>query len=241
MTAPPLHDTTTDRADAAATRAVLPVGAFEQHGPHLPLTTDTIIADAIAQRVARAIGAARLPALPVSCSHEHASFPGTVSITAATLDAVIGDLVASLRGQGMRGLVIVNGHGGNHALANIAQQINVAAPFVLVLPQRSHIERAFRDAGLTTTPHADMHAGEMETSVMLHVRPDAVRMDRAVDVVADDRTLLHLRGMEAYTPSGVIGRPTLATAEKGAAYLDRLLDAVADDLQRFVTLTTSSR
>ncbi|MCA9291795.1 MAG: creatininase family protein, partial [Phycisphaerales bacterium] len=79
------------------------------------------------------------------------------------------------------------------------------------------------------------------TSVMLHLAPDAVRMDRAADVVADDRTLLHLRGMRAYTTSGVIGRPTLATAAKGAAYLDRLLDAFADDLRIFVTLTTSSR
>lgn len=117
-----------------ASVAVLPVGSFEQHGQHLPLTTDTLIACLIAQRLADSYELLLLPPVTMSCSHEHASFAGTVSISATTLVAIVDDIRASLRHRGIDKLVVVNGHGGNYVLANVAQQANVDGRHVLLFP-----------------------------------------------------------------------------------------------------------
>src|SRR6266540_6245 len=105
--------TTFEERERAARVALLPVGSFEQHGPFLPLATDTVVA----MTVARAIGAItpmlQLPPVTISCSHEHAAWSGTVSISAATLFAVVNDVAESVRRSGVERLVIVNGHGGN--------------------------------------------------------------------------------------------------------------------------------
>ncbi|MGW4720927.1 creatininase family protein [Nocardia sp. NPDC004260] len=111
----------TDVADAAARIAVLPVGSFEQHGDHLPLITDTVIACLIARQLAENYPLLLLPPLTISCSHEHEPFAGTVSLSPATLIAVISDIRRSLDRSGITTLVLVNAHGGNYVLGNIAQ------------------------------------------------------------------------------------------------------------------------
>ncbi|WP_084526267.1 creatininase family protein [Nocardia vaccinii] len=107
--------TSTDVARQGANTAVLPVGSFEQHGEHLPLITDTAIACLIAERLADTYDLFLLPPVTISCSHEHAGFAGTVSISAATLIALIDDVRLSLERSGIDKLVLVNGHGGNYA------------------------------------------------------------------------------------------------------------------------------
>jgi creatinine amidohydrolase len=121
--------------------AVLPVGSFEQHGRHLPLATDTIVASLIAERVAEHYGLFRLAPLTFSCSHEHEGFAGTVSIDAQTLIAVVSDIRASLGRHGIQRLVIVNGHGGNYVLSNIAQQANVEQRTVGLFPGREDMRQ----------------------------------------------------------------------------------------------------
>src|SRR3712207_6376850 len=108
--------TSPDVRDAAPDIAVLPVGSFEQHGGHLPLITDTAIACIIAKAVTDAHALFLLPPLTISCSHEHAGFAGTVSISASTLTRVIEDIVASLKAQGFGKLIIIRGHGRNYVL-----------------------------------------------------------------------------------------------------------------------------
>lgn len=103
--------TSTEEADRQAKIAVLPVGSFEQHGHHLPLATDSIVACAIAEAAAARYDLFLLPPITISCSHEHAGIAGTVSISASTLHQVIRDIAASLERQGIRQLVLVNGHG----------------------------------------------------------------------------------------------------------------------------------
>jgi creatinine amidohydrolase len=105
--------TSEDEARRAARIAVLPVGSFEQHGGHLPLVTDTVVACAIAARLAAAYDLFLLPPVTMSCSHEHSSWPGTVSISHTTLTAVVTDVYAPLQRSGVKRLVLVNGHGGN--------------------------------------------------------------------------------------------------------------------------------
>lgn len=206
--------------------AVLPVGSFEQHGRHLPLATDTIVASLIAERVAEPYGLFRLAPLTFSCSHEHEGFAGTVSIDAQTLIAMVSDIRASLARQGIERLVIVNGHGGNYVLSNIAQQANVEQRTVGLFPGREDMAAARQAAGMVTTTSEDMHGGEWETSVLLDACPDLVRDDYLdADHDAPQRPYLHLLGTAGYAEAGIIGRPSLATADKGRLALASLVES----------------
>jgi creatinine amidohydrolase len=218
---------TTDPEVADARLAVLPIGSFEQHGPHLPLVTDTLIAVAIADRIIAGHGALQLPPVTFSCSHEHADFAGTVSVSAATLAAIVTDVAQSLQGQGIRRLLIVNGHGGNYVLHNLVQQASLQAGIQIGLfPTREDWTEAREAAGMGSDSHEDMHAGELEVSILLAAFPDAVREGwEHDDHAADDRRHLSVLGMSAYTKSGVIGRPSLASPEKGRVALDHLAGA----------------
>ncbi|MFE9221516.1 creatininase family protein [Streptomyces lavendulae] len=215
--------TSTDVQEQQPRVAVLPIGSFEQHGRYLPLITDTAIACTIGQEIADAYPVHLLPPITMSCSHEHAAFPGTVSISAKTLYAVIDDIRASLARSGITKLVIINGHGGNYVLSNIVQEANVDGPAVALFPLGSDWDRARDDAGLASDRHADMHAGEIETSILLHAAPELVREGFAdADHDGGPRPFLLVQGMSAYTESGVIGSPSHATAGKGKAVLESL-------------------
>ncbi|WP_030726345.1 creatininase family protein [Streptomyces sp. NRRL S-237] len=215
--------TSTDVQEQQPRVAVLPIGSFEQHGRYLPLITDTAIACIIGQEIASAYPVHLLPPITMSCSHEHASFPGTVSISAKTLFAMVDDIRTSLARSGITKLVIINGHGGNYVLSNVVQEANVEGPSVSLFPLGADWDRAREHGGLVSDRHADMHAGEIETSILLHAAPELVG-DGFADADHDGgpRPFLLVHGMSAYTDSGVIGYPSLATAEKGKGVLDSL-------------------
>lgn len=224
-------DTTLDERDRSATVAVLPIGSFEQHGPHLPLTTDTVVAGTLAGGIAAAYPVRRLPPITFSCSHEHAAWPGTVSISATTLVAVVNDVAASLHRAGVTSLVLVNGHGGNYVLGNVVQEASLGPLRMALFPGEADWDAARSAAGLETSVLRDMHAGELETSILLHAHPHLVRPHFAqADEVADDRRHLLSRGLQAYTESGVVGRPSLASARKGRDLLASLVRSFADYL-----------
>ncbi|MCA1672418.1 MAG: creatininase family protein [Actinobacteria bacterium] len=213
--------TSHDEAARAANVAVLPIGSFEQHGGHLPLATDTLIAAAIAKRVSSDYDLLLLPPITIGCSHEHADFTGTVSISSVTLYAIVTDVAASLGRAGMTKLVLINGHGGNYVLSNVAQESNVGEHSTVLFPRSEDWTDARRAAGLITSNHEDMHGGEAETSILLATAPETVRSSyHAADFTADERRNLLTVGVRAYSASGVIGRPSLATAEKGRRLLD---------------------
>jgi creatinine amidohydrolase len=215
--------TTTEERDRSASVALLPVGSFEQHGPYLPLITDTVIACTIAAVIATEHPVRVLPPVSISCSHEHATWPGTVSISATTLCAVVRDIAESLRASGTDCLVVVNGHGGNYALGNVVQE---AGGRMALFPSVADWQAAHAAAGLRTSLDSDMHAGELETSILLHAHPTLVKPGyQAGDWLADDRNHLLTLGLTAYTSSGVVGRPSLASAEKGRGLLASLVDS----------------
>lgn len=207
---------------AAAGRRLLavPLGSTEQHGPHLPLATDTIVAAALVERLAAARhDVAVAPALPYGSSGEHAGFPGTLSIGQAALEAVVVELVRSA--DAFAGVVLVSGHGGN------------AEPLArAVATARSEGRRAL--AWVPAVPGGDAHAGRTETSLLLALAPGAVRSAAAEPGEARplDEIMPALRsgGVSAVSPNGVLGDPTGANAAEG----ERLLDALAVDLAQAV-------
>jgi creatinine amidohydrolase len=223
-------DTTEDvrsrGAGVSAQVAVLPVGSFEQHGPYLPLATDTLVACAVAREIAEAYPVHLLPPVTMACSHEHAAWPGTVSISSVTLHAVVRDIADSLRRSGIETLVVVNGHGGNYVLGNVVQESSARGERMALFPAAEDWETALERAGVLTSLLTDMHAGEIETSILLHAHPELIRPGyETSDFVADDRRHLLTLGMSGYTESGVIGRPSLGSAEKGKALLASLADS----------------
>jgi creatinine amidohydrolase len=226
------------RAAGVSTQvAVLPVGSFEQHGPYLPLATDTLVACAVAREIAAAYpGVHLLPPVTISCSHEHADWPGTVSISSVTLHSVVCDIAQSLRRSGVDALVVVNGHGGNYVLGNVVQESSARGERMALFPAAEDWEAALQRAEVATSLLTDMHAGEIETSILLHAHPELIRPGyETSDFVADDRRHLLTLGMSGYTDSGVIGRPSLGSAEKGR----ELLASLADSFGAVFSLLTS--
>ncbi|MDQ1395797.1 MAG: mycofactocin precursor peptide peptidase, partial [Acidimicrobiaceae bacterium] len=196
----------------------VPLGSTEQHGPHLPFTTDTDIAARLAEGLARARhDVVVAPALPFGSSGEHAGFPGTLSIGAAALECVVVELVRSA--DAFAGVVLVSAHGGN------AEPL-AAAVVTLRHEGRRVLPWSPRIAG------GDAHAGRTETSMMLAVRREAVALDRAEAgercPIEELMPRLRAGGVAAVAPNGVLGDPAGATAEEGEALLDGLLaDLVA--------------
>ena len=207
---------------------VVPVGSLEQHGPHLPLDTDTRIAVAVARRACqRRAGVALAPALPVGASGEHAAFPGTLSIGTEALTACLIELGrhASLHWPAM---LMVNGHGGN------VTAVEAAAG-------RLRYEGRACSAWHAALPEGDAHAGRSETSVMLALAPGAVRLDAAergeVRPLDEILPLLRERGVRAVSANGVLGDPAGASAAEGERLLARLTDGLNATLDRLLEQT----
>ncbi|MGA4800777.1 creatininase family protein [Streptomyces lavendulocolor] len=211
--------------------AILPVGSYEQRGAHLPPITDTAIACIITRELAAAYPVLPLSPISIACSHEHGTWSGTVSISARTLHAVITDIAQSLETSGIRKLVLVNAHGGNYVLSNIVQEANVTDARMGLFPQSREWKRARQQAGQVSNSYDDMHAGEIETSILLHAEPSLVRPGyETTHHDGGERPFLLTQGMRAYTKTGVIGFPSYATAERGKAVLASLVGSFAEHL-----------
>jgi creatinine amidohydrolase/Fe(II)-dependent formamide hydrolase-like protein len=206
--------------------ALLPVGAIEQHGPHLPLDCDAWDAERLAHDVARGCTEPRplvLPLVPYGVSYHHDDFPGTLSVNPHTLSRFVVDLGMSAARHGVRKLVIVNGHGGNIPALQFAAQIINRDAHIFTCVDTGETSDA-EVARLLETPH-DVHAGEYETSTTLANRPERVFMDRAEAHVprfssryldfGSTVSVAWFGRTSRISPSGVMGDPTCGTAEKG--------------------------
>ena len=220
-------------AAAAGAVAVLPVGATEQHGPHLATGTDWILAEAVALAASRRTGDVVLPTLAYGCSLGHtATWPGTLSLSPATLTAVVEDVGRWVHASGFRKLLLVNAHATNQpscgsALLQLRHELpDLRVRLVTAWDLSDEIGAAYREDA------PDFHANVAETSAMLHVAPNLVRLDRAVD--EPDRTvgLVFQYTVPQATSSGVVGMPSQSTPERGAALFDAVVDALADLLAR---------
>lgn len=218
------------------TIGILPVGSLEQHGHHLPLETDRIIADAVCMELGKKIkGSFLAPALPYSASFEHSAYPGSISLRSSTILQVIEDIINSFERMGIQQTLIFSGHGGNMLLGNLAQELNVDKPRVLVTPSRDHWDKAYKRAGITVGISEDMHAGEGETSILLYLNERVVKKGY-VDVESSKRELFSVLGIKPYTPTGAIGKPTKASIEKGKKLLEALVEEIYQTTKAFIKI-----
>lgn len=208
--------------------AIVPVGAIEEHGPHLPLDTDNIMAEALASLVAARTGAFLLPLVPYGQVWSLRAFAGSLTVPAETLTRFACDLALSLGEQGMRVVVFLSGHLGNMAaLKEAARQVMLTGgPYTVYL---NYPDIRAIAAGITTSPvshPAIIHSDEIETSLMLAVAPDKVHMERAVREYPEYPTTFEhdATGWETLSRSGVFGDARAATREKGLALLTDLVD-----------------
>jgi creatinine amidohydrolase len=212
-----------------------PIGAIEQHGPHLPLAVDAAIASAVVgkalQLLEPAIPAYALPTLYYGKSNEHWHFPGTITLTAQTLMAVLTEVGESLYRAGFRKLVFVNAHGGQpQVLEMVARDLHQVYADFMVFPLFVwRVPNIAADLLTAKELELGIHAGDAETSLLLSLLPQQVRMEQAIAEYPQGLPQDSLLSMEGKLPfawatrdlskSGVIGDPTTATREKG----DRIL------------------
>ncbi len=203
--------------------AILPVGSIEQHSHHLPLGTDTIIANEMSRRISANLTEMGhpnylLPAISIATSLEHKGFVGTVTLRPPTLGLVIKDAVRSLYENDFQYVMLLNFHGGNFILKPTVREINY---------DRADRKVIYYDGGaapgeavheIFETP--EMHSGEAETSMILAINPDWVGDDRLDFVPKEPRSDLDMVSMKKLTPRGIWGHASKATAEKGEQYME---------------------
>ena len=232
LTWPELEDLLRDRPNEVA---LLPVGATEQHGPHLPTGTDTIVARGLCAATSAATGAPVLPAVALGCSYGHGTeLPGTLSLTPERLADLVVAAVRWASFSGVRRVLAVNGHFGNQAALSVAAD------------HLRHDNPDLRFGVLnwwTLTPAItaqtladgeDVHANRAETALMMALAPEHVRFDQLPLADDEDRTegLVFRYTAPALSRNGVTGRPSEATVELGSALLAEVVEVLSDAVRR---------
>ena len=227
--------------EAGRDTIVVAFGAVEQHGHHLPLGTDAIFGDELSRRLAERLDAFRAPTMRIGCSRHHLEFPGTMSISDETFNGVVGDLVRGWSRHGFRRIVILPTHGGNFApLAGALEKLGkVDGVKVIAVTDLGLLVQATLGLGTelgVPSSEGGVHAGQWETSMMLALHPELVKMHEAVPgYIGDLESGLERflsEGVHVLTETGVFGDPTHASAEHGRLYIERLLDLVMELVER---------
>ncbi len=224
---------------------LLPVGTTEQHGPHLPLAVDVITSNSICERAAARAPdlALTMPPISYAFNEHHMDFPGTIAVESNHFIDYVVDVGTSVARHGFRKILIVNGHGSNvpfldiaaRQITNSTQAICAMAPWWGIVPKEvwSRVRESEFPGGVA-------HACEIETSMLLYLRPDLVDMSRAVKEIAFQKSkyfwwdlagssgVYFQEWFSRYTKTGIVGDPTLATKEKGEAVVGAAVEALVD-------------
>jgi len=244
MTSPAIEKSLRDRKVV-----IVPIGSTEQHGPHLPTGTDHLIGWEIAKRIVQAVDALLLPIIPIGFSEDHCPRAGTITLSADTLRHMIRDIARSLSRDGANHIVLMSGHAGHLAqLADVCYELNVSGELG---QSRIHNISPYNSIAVEMLAQileeeVFLHAEELETSLMLLLRPDLVQMDKAVREIPPYipkglTTPNFLEAIRIFTTSkflgrdlktGVCGDATLASREKGEKLLDLLVAATVEAIRK---------
>lgn len=205
-------------------RLVVPAGALDQHGPHLPLGANTLVATRVADEVARRVGILRAPTFSYGVTASGGPYAGTAGLRRKTFHRALNELLGRWEDHGVREFLVVNAHRCElHLEALLMALTDRATTTVFDLYQIDVCDLLEEDPWLA-------HAGELETSLLLHLAPDRVKLQDAADFVPEDHALRrYIRGRVPTPPSGsrgILGRPSLASAEKGRAVFQRYVDTL---------------
>ncbi len=219
------------------TTVLIPTGSIEQHGPHLPLVTDTRLVTAVAEAVERRTELLLTPTLWLGCSAHHLGFAGSLTASFPGYGMALESVVRSLVPHGFRRFYVLNGHGGNDSPNDVALRTLKAEFPNLVLGGSGYyafVEEAVR-TGMTGPQKELRHADEAEASLMLHVAPELVRLEDAHDdgLVPEPEVRGIVEPFDALTERGAFGYPSHATAEKGAAIFEAAVAGVVAELEAF--------
>ncbi len=255
LTWPEVRDASKDRV------VVVPVGTLEDHGPHLPLNTDSVIVEAVCRKAVEAAPekAVLLPVQTHGYSPHHMDFPGTITIRGTVFLEYMLDIVRSLAHHGFKRILLVNGHGSNSTwLENAARLAIVEMPGILcgtinwwAIPEVVKSVTSMRDSERGGTSHAC----ELETSLMLAIRPDLVKMDEAVkelsrgsgkyfpawDFYYPSGPVRIMKYWSTMSETGVMGDPTVATVEKGEAWLAAAAEGLKGIIKEFCSMDVVGR
>lgn len=225
---------------------VLPFGSLEQHGGHLPIGTDAMLGDEFGRRVADHLDAFLAPTVRVGCAEHHLPFAGTMSVSKDTLRRVAADYARGLARHGFRRIVLLPTHGGNfEPIGQAADDCQDIEGTSVISAVRDFNEQVLAEGTVGVSAEfgispgeSGAHGGEWETSIMLRLAPDLVRMDQAQPGYTGDmadavnRVLQDGTGLDAITPTGVMGDPRRASADHGERYLDSLTNMVLKGIEQ---------
>jgi creatinine amidohydrolase len=226
---------------------VFAVGSNEQHGPHLPTCTDSLIGDVLANKVAGKLDRAlQAPSINVGCSDPHMAFPGAISLRPETLKSLIRDYCASLAKQGFKNIIILPSHGGNfNAVREVTDELNQSLEETKVVSYTDlkgllEFLAEFSSRHGVSAGESGAHAGESETSMVLAIREDLVDMKHVekgfVGSFEDKIDLMWSQGIKAITKNGVLGDPCKAEAGKGEEYLELWAEKMVDFVRKQVDI-----
>lgn len=216
---------------------IIPTGAVEVYGHHLPVGTDTVVVTHVAQRVGEILGAPVLPVLPVGFSRSLGDFPGTLNISTATLSAYVRETAESVIKWGAKRIVFINSHRGNispigEVALDLQDTYGVRCAQVFWWDYVAALGKDLVETG----QHANGHASEIGTSIMLHIAPELVVRERIHDQTPSSplpfSDITQYQGMHARSDTGVVGNPEVATAEKGAQLVQRGVDRIVEFVRR---------
>ena len=211
---------------------LVPFGSTEQHGRHMPLGTDAVLGDEFGWALAVRLDAFLAPTVRFGCSDHHLSFPGTISLSDDTFHGIVTDVVASLSHHGFRRILLMPTHGGNFKpLADAVAQLKTIdkVKVIAFTDLEGLVQAAFKSSSAfgVNPAQSGAHAGEWEASLMLALRPDQVKMDRAAQGFVGELSEIMAKvfdGIENLDANGVLGDPRPATAAAGERYFEEMIE-----------------
>jgi creatinine amidohydrolase/Fe(II)-dependent formamide hydrolase-like protein len=227
--------------EAGRDTVVVGLGAFEQHGPHLPLETDVLLGDHLASVVADRLDAFVAPTVRIGCSHQHLEFPGTLSLSEDTFGGVVADILRSVARGGFRRAILLPSHGGNYApLATAMEKLGAIEGLkiqALTDPAPLFgVAQIGADEFGVPLEQGGIHSGEWETSMLMAIHPELVHLERAEAGYTGDpkqafRTIF-TAGTDALAKNGVVGDPRQASVEHGRRYWQAVTEATMAAIAR---------
>jgi len=226
-----VNNTSPEIESSEVETAILPVGAIEQHGPHLPLSVDWFQGEVVARGVAAKLNAFLLPCIPYGNSQAHDGFRGSISLSPETLASIVQDISLSLLDQGFRRIAVLNFHAGNVVLKSAIRDLNLNQDIGKVILVHPHLEASESLENILDNLECEQHAGELETSVMMYLAPDRVGVERIDHVPNVTPIYFDYIHMKEFCPDGIWGRPSLATHEKGGRAVEAMIEATVSCLK----------